>query len=1302
MLDFVIISTKSTKKGSIEVYPKFVIPTKRKSNDLMIRGGDFYAIWDEEQGIWSTDEEVALYLIDKELDLKAAELRANTDDHIVVQYMWDSESGMVDKWHRFVQVQLRDSYETLDQNIIFANTPINRADYASKRLSYPLEPGDISAYDELMSTLYSPEERMKIEWAIGSIVSGDSKINQKFLVLYGSAGTGKSTVLNIIQQLFNGYCSTFDAKALGSNSNAFALEAFRGDPLVAIQHDGDLSRIEDNTRLNSVVSHELMTVNEKFKSSYSNRYHCFLFLGTNKPVKITDAKSGIIRRLIDVSPSGKKVPYSKYTILMNQISFELGAIAKHCLDVYKANKDFYANYIPVGMLNATNDFYNFVLDNYDAFKAADKVSLDIAYAMYNTYCDEAKVTYPLNKRVFKEELKNYFERFTERESDSDGKTRSVFSKFKYDKFIYKIGDPISEEKTWLDFQSQSSIFDTIAQDYPAQLANEDGNPQFKWVNVKTKLKDIPTSELHFAKVPEKHIVIDFDIKDGEGNKSLEKNIEAASKWPKTYAELSKSGQGIHLHYIYTGEDPTQLSRIYDDNIEVKVFTGNASLRRKLTMCNNLPIANINTGLPMKGGGKVVNFDVIKSEKDLRARVKRNLNKEIHGYTAPSIDFIKKILDDAYTQGLKYDISDLQPAIVAFAANSSHQAERCLKVVTGMKFHSEEPSEENIRPNYISDKLVFFDVEVFPNLLIVVYKVEGDDTKPVILINPSPDEIEKLCNMKLVGFNNRRYDNHILYARLIGKSLSDVYQISKRIIAKDSTAFFGEAWNLSYTDIYDFSSEKKSLKKFEIELGIHHQELGMDWDKPVPEDKWEEVANYCVNDVIATEAVFNARHADFVAREILADLADSTVNETTNSLTTKIIFGKEKHPELVYTDLTTGICTDPAYQRTDIETAFPEYEFEDGRNLFMHEDVGYGGYVYAERGMYGRVVTLDVASMHPHSILAMNAFGKYTPRFKELLDARIAIKHSDFDTAKAMLNGKLAKYLNDTSVAKSLSYALKIAINSVYGLTAAAFDNPFRDSRNVNNFIALRGALFMAGLKHKIQERGFTVVHIKTDSIKIADPTDEILEYAMAEAKHYGYTFEVEHRFERICLVNDAVYIAKLAEDDPDDPGKWTATGTQFAIPYVFKSLFSKEPIIFSDMCETKSVTSSIYLDMNEALPNVISFEKEKEKLLKKDPNNIEQLKDITTKIATGHDYRYVGKVGLFCPIKAGCGGGLLVRENGDKYAAVTGTKDYRWLEAETVQNLHKENDIDKDYYRRLCDEAIATISQFGDFETFVS
>jgi phage/plasmid-associated DNA primase len=45
-------------------------------------------------------------------------------------------------------------------------------------------------------------------------------------------------------------------------------------------------------------------MNEKYKSSYSSRIDAMLFPGSNQPVRISDAKSGIIRRLIDIHPTG--------------------------------------------------------------------------------------------------------------------------------------------------------------------------------------------------------------------------------------------------------------------------------------------------------------------------------------------------------------------------------------------------------------------------------------------------------------------------------------------------------------------------------------------------------------------------------------------------------------------------------------------------------------------------------------------------------------------------------------------------------------------------------------------------------------------------------------------------------------------------------------------------------------------------------------------------------------------------------------------------------------------------------------
>ena len=753
---------------------------------------------------------------------------------------------------------------------------------------------------------------------------------------------------------------------------------------------------------------------------------------------------------------------------------------------------------------------------------------------------------------------------------------------------------------------------------------------------------------------------------------------------------------------------------------------------------------------------MINFEGVKSEKGLRTQIKRNLNKEYHPATKPSIDFIYKILEDAYASGLNYDVTDMRNAVLAFAASSTHQADYCIKLVNKMQFKS---ADQSAGAKNDDAKLVFYDVEVFPNLFLVNWKIEGEGKPVVRMINPTPTEIEELMRFRLVGFNCRRYDNHILYARLMGYTNEQLYNLSTKIINGSANCFFGEAYNVSYTDVYDFSSKKQSLKKFEIELGIHHQELGLPWDKPVPEELWTKVAEYCDNDVIATEATFNARKADFTARQILADVAGMSVNDTTNSLTTKIIFGNNRKPQDQFdyrfmgdesqifdpnADLpfTMGLEDYDEFTQFDKNhrPIFPGYTFEGGKSVYRGEEVGEGGYVYSEPGMYSNIALLDIASMHPSSIVAEELFGpEYTKRFNEILQARIAIKHKDFDKAKKMLGGALAKYLTDENAAADLAQALKIAINSVYGLTSAGFENPFRDNRNKDNIVAKRGALFMVNLKHAVQSQGFTVAHIKTDSIKIPDATPEIIKFVTEYGKLYGYNFEHEATYDRMCLVNDAVYIARYAtvekccdlygkkyidsakdicKENKKHPYAWTATGTQFQIPYVFKTLFSKENIEFEDMCETKSVTSSLYLDMNETLPDVSALEAERDKLWKQItdskrmtepmPTECERVEELTDKIAKGHDYHFIGKVGQFCPIKPGCGGGILLRETENKktgekgYAAATGSKGFRWLESEMVKQLDKQGDIDRGYYNNMVDEAVKSLSVYGDFERFAA
>lgn len=1298
----------------------------------MVRGKAFYAIWDEEQKLWSTNEFDVVRIIDAELKKTLDSVRATTEGAIEVKWLGNwSTNGWND--YKLYLSKMPDTEKQLDTKIAFSNTEIKMTDYISKHLPYALEEGPYEAFDEIIGTLYSPEERQKLEWAIGSIVSGDSVKIQKFIALYGEAGTGKSTILNIIEMLFPGYCGFFDAKALASNNNAFATEVFRTNPLVAINHDGDLSRIEDNTKFNSIVSHEIMTMNEKYKSSYYARINAMLFIGTNQPVKITDSKSGLIRRLIDVTPTGNKIPPKRYQVLMSRIEFELGAIAEHCLQVYNSlGIHYYDDYRPIEMMYQTDVFFNFVEDNYLTFIQQDGVSLKQAWSIYKNYCEDAAVSTKLPMHKFRTELKSYFDKFYDRFWDGEKQVSSYYEGFKAYKFERSYNKNEAESSNTFAIDETESMLDKVLETCPAQYATANGTPAKAWTSVKTTLAALDTSKVHYVKVPENHIVIDFDLKDESGNKSLERNMEAASKWPVTYAELSKSGQGIHLHYIYDG-DTSELSRLYSDGIEVKVFNGNSSLRRMLTKCKNAPIAHISTGLPMKGVKPLINFDTVMTENHIRKLIKKNLNKEIHPNTRPSIDFIFKILEDAYNGGSVYDVTDMRNDVLTFAANSTNQASYCLDRVAKMQFKSEATGEP--APDSEEAPIVFYDVEVFPNLFLVNWKFRGQD-HCTRMINPTGTEVGELFKYRLIGFNCRRYDNHILYGRYIGYNNEEIYKLSTRLINnKSQNAFFSEAYNISYTDVYDFCAKKQSLKKWEIELGIHHQELGLEWNKDVPEHLWPQVAEYCDNDVIATEAVFNANHGDFLARQILADLSGLTVNDTTNSHTKAIIFGKDRNPQgkFHYWNLgepvkesnenwhyNDGIidyfrnrtCLPLEFTPYDggessILPYFPGYKFDAGKSYYRGEEVGEGGYVYAEPGVYYDVALLDIASMHPTSLECMYEFGEYTHRFSDIKHARILIKQNKLDEAASLFDGRLEKYLKSSEDADALSYALKIAINSVYGLTSAKFENQCRDPRNVDNIVAKRGALFMIDLKHEVQARGFTVAHIKTDSIKIPGATKEIIDFVMEFGRKYGYTFEHEATYSKMCLVNDSVYIAKVGTGKK--AGKWSPTGAQFAQPYVFKTLFSKEPVTFEDMCEPKQVQTAIYLDMNENLPDVSLLEKEYDKLsskLKKaaEPESIEiekRMQELEPQIAEGHCYTFVGKVGLFTPIMPGAGGGWLVKDLNGKMASVTGASGYRWLEAETVKANGLEDKVDLNYHRKLVDDAMDAIGKYCDPEIFI-
>ena len=1210
------------------------------NDDLIVRGGAFAYYWDGEQ--WSKDLRDIVLNIDSNIKSAVNEVRSEHPDSTIKYGLAEnSNSGIVTKFQKYCQaLQTKDI--AFNTTIFFDNQTPKRDDYSTIQLNYHPQPGKCDSFDKLAGTLYAPEELDKILWAIGALLTGNMPKIQKFLFLYGAAGTGKGTMLDIISKIFQEYRADIDLEKL-TNGSQFGTSQIVDVPLL-VDSDSKIDRIKKDTDLLKLVSHEPVMVRKLYQDGYSVAFQGLLVTASNARYDAKNVNSGIHRRALVVHPSGNIVSKEDYNRLMNDINYEVPYIAQKAIDRYtELGEAFYDNYRDEEMVNYSDPFHACVSENLPLFTEKDGITLNQAASIYKEYIEELGWETKGVKQKVKLRLPDYYREFSKYKMIDGVRLTRYYSGFKTEKFPFLNGKDKPknvvecEQPSWLDLSEQPSLFDKEAAAYPAQLANENGTPKYKWDTVQTTLKDIDTNELHYVKVPQSHIVLDFDMKNEKGEKDLELNIKEALSYPQTYAEVSKSGGGLHLHYWYDG-DVTKLKNLIKDDVEVKVYTGKSSLRRKLIKCNNLPIAHIATGLPLKEKEVIMYKDIEDihwTEKKLRTFIENCMDKVHHSATKPEMDFIYTVLEQAKDTGVKYNLNDMLDSLTKFAMHSTHNSDYCLGIVNKLTLSTYQTEDEIGNGNDIIDDkdIVFFDIEVFSNLFLVCWKKNGfeipawvydDLDKDInsgnnyqpsdilksnwydqhknkdygIWCNPTVNQLEYLLQHPLVGFNNRKYDNHILYNASLGATPMELYMQSQNIINHTGDGGMKPAaYNLSYADLYEFMDIKQSLKKWEIALGLTHDEFEFPWDQPLAVSNWARCAMYCMHDVDATDKVFNDKHAGqpaWMARKVMCELTEMSPNTKTQTLAEKFLFGDEQRPQ-------------DNFVWYDLAKEFPGYTFDPNRKPasdYHGKDPSEGGYVSSKPGVYGvsakdynegniidpetgrcKLVTyIDVASLHPHSLIAINYFGKYTPKFQALVKCRMHIKHGELDKAASAfsdidpaLSEKLSKFLNDPSLINGLAHAMKIIINIVYGMTSAKYDNKFRDPRNVDNIIAKRGALFMMMLEEELNARGCNVIHVKTDSMKITNYLQEDIQYAMDRANEFGYTFELECIFDRIALTNKSTNIGHIEGKPEYDAHAWEAVGAQYAEPYVFKKLFSHEELVEDDYMVLKSSTAPIYL-----------------------------------------------------------------------------------------------------------------------------
>lgn len=1232
------------------------------SNDVICKGGDIVAYWNEYTQSWEPKD--SLYAYAKQfLDQMAKEELANHPDQmIIVANPMLISSGASVRLEKFIKA-LPESPVLFNQKIIWKGDPIEKRDYSTVQMPYSLVDAPCPCYDALMSVLYNPEDRTMLEWVAGAALCNEGGKIEKFVYLEGDPGSGKSTFLNILSKVVGPYGKNIRAEGFVSSSDGFATAELKDAPLVGIQHDGDLSKVEQNVVLNNIVSHEPVRINDKYSKAYYMRMNMLMFIASNEPLRLTSSNSGLLRRCLDPVPTGKLLPREKYDTYMAGIDDERGAIANRFISVYKElGPRIYGPYKSSRLVKNGNQLGYWVQRERDSeWHRKGECLLSDEYAMYNESCVRNNVKNPMSKAFFERQLAFFWNETSEEELSNGVKdVHYIGYSWHTRKFTKPIFSLYQEENTeevqstdWLDFKSASdSSFEASCADCPAQYAGESGFPRVKWENCETKLKGIISTELHYVQVPSNHIVIDLDLRDEVGNKSADVNIAKVRSLglPPTYAEYSKSGNGVHLHYIYTG-DVDKLARVIEDNVEIKVFAGNASLRRRFTRGNNLPIATIHSGLPYREK-PTENADYkITSEDHLKRLIRKGLKGE-YGSHIVTVKFIDHVVRKTYDEGaVQYDISNMFDEIADYGNCSHNHANECRDIIRDMPLRSKV--YEDSRP------IAFFDMEVYRNYNCFCWMRDDSDDVATERF-PSSEFLRRFFqDYRAIGYNNKGYDNEIAECIINGGTPQETYRLSKAIITKSpSHRPSRRAKNLSFTDIFDFSNVKQSLKKWELQLGIHHQECCYPWDEDLPEEAFEAVEGYCRNDVRASKAVFHANQADWNARLALlamvramyGDAVKLNENSSTNEITAGLIFGgnKDAKREFVYTDLS---------------VEFPGYTYEkvsEGKieSYYRHRKLGEGGLVIAVPGYHENVGVEDVASMHPSSAIALNVFGpRYTRVYRDLVKARKACKHESFEEMSENVFEPAIRQLVDAgkTTLKALSKSLKIPINAVYGETSAKFDNPFKDPRNVDNIVAKRGALMIAELFYQCNEKGFHPVHVKTDSIKLPNFTKEMQDFVIEFGKKYQYEFELEEFYSVFLLKDNAQYVAFNTIS-----GKWEARGALFS-PYVMKTLFTHEPYVPEDFAINKSTAKNpIYL--GDA---------------------------------------FVGKNVNVAAVKDGC---ECKSKNADgKMSYVAGTKGYKWIEfEELVSHENWQDELDMTFYDSLTDKAKEVIEEYIPFEAFVA
>jgi hypothetical protein len=384
-------------------------------------------------------------------------------------------------------------------------------------------------------------------------------------------------------------------------------------------------------------------------------------------------------------------------------------------------------------------------------------------------------------------------------------------------------------------------------------------------------------------------------------------------------------------------------------------------------------------------------------------------------------------------------------------------------------------------------LLFYDIEVFSHNALVVFK---DINKRLVRVfhNNFVKLADFIKGKTLVSFNGYFYDDKILTYMLEQKSVYQIKQLNDRLIS-------GEKWNhvspliKSLDTFQQIDVSMPSLKKIEGNWGraIIESAVPFDIDRPLTEDEYHEVLDYCIYDVDTTIDVYKKRvESYFQPKRSLVEMLgkENAAKWNTTTLSANLLLKKPlpkwsniRVPEEMLEIVPPEVAD---LWLTKNKGSVTLHDF-DNEIVF-----GFGGAhaTNTKKNYFENVHNLDVASLYPAIIINFNMLGQATPKFREIRDERIRIKHTE----------------------PVRQEGLKLILNSVSGLLRSEYSLLYNPKAAIT--MCAIGQIILYDLAKRLSAT-CEIVQINTDGVAFIPHTDDYKRIWKEWETEYDYTLEEE-------------------------------------------------------------------------------------------------------------------------------------------------------------------------------------------------